>query len=76
MDISNSITSAFSDAGRFAAAWAVGVISAAEPFLHIPFEHANQLGYWFGELQSCGGFAGNQRTHPKAIPFLVRWAGL
>ena len=28
--------------------------SAAQLFLHIQFEHANQLGNWVGE-QSCGG---------------------
>ena len=41
---------------------AVGVISAADLFLNIQFEHANQPGNWFGELQSCGGVAGYQRT--------------
>ena len=46
----------------------VGVISAAELFLQIPFEHANQPGNWFGGLQSCGAVAGYQRTTPKAIP--------
>ena len=49
----------------------VGLISAAELFLQIQFEHANQAGNCFGGLQSCGAVAGYQRTYPKANPALV-----
>ena len=49
----------------------VGVISAAELFLQIRFEHADQPGNWSGGLLSCGAVAGYQRTYPKAIPALV-----